>query len=320
MLETLELLKISTREQDRVEREFNMGGAQSADKGHGYHVLRVQENSPAHLAGIEPFFDYIVGINGIPLDTPESRVLQDQLLANMDKEVVLAIYSTKEQELREVPMIPNRSWTSNPGDGLIGLSIRFCTYEATNEHVWHILNVAPESPAELAGLIPYTDYIIGTPHVTLHSENDFYEFIEAYTGHPLRLYVYNSDFDACREVVITPNHAWGGEGALGCGVGYGYLHRIPKTNKYHNSQLTYQGDLKQQPQQFNDQSLPVEKSHPSMTNTDVVTVIPTTITTAPLIIETPAEPPETNRPQQSQQYPNYHQTIHFNNDKVPLDP
>ncbi|CAG8496356.1 5610_t:CDS:2 [Ambispora gerdemannii] len=217
-----------------------MGGAQSADKGHGYHVLRVQENSPAHLAGIEPFFDYIVGINGIPLDTPESRVLQDQLLANVDKEA------------------------------------------ATNEHVWHILQVAPKSPAELAGLMSFTDYIIGTPHATLHSEDDFYEIVESYIGHPIRLYVYNSDFDACREVIITPNNAWGGEGVLGCGVGYGYLHRIPKTNKYRNSQLTYpyQGDLKQQPQQLNDQSLlPVEKSHPSLNNSDVATI---TTTVAPL--------------------------------------
>lgn len=30
-----------------------------------------------------------------------------------------------------------------------------------------------------------------------------------------------------REVLLTPNSAWGGEGSLGCGIGYGYLHRIP---------------------------------------------------------------------------------------------
>ena len=28
-------------------------------------------------------------------------------------------------------------------------------------------------------------------------------------------------------VVLTPNSAWGGDGSLGCGIGYGYLHRIP---------------------------------------------------------------------------------------------
>ena len=28
-------------------------------------------------------------------------------------------------------------------------------------------------------------------------------------------------------MVLTPNSAWGGDGSLGCGIGYGYLHRIP---------------------------------------------------------------------------------------------
>lgn len=30
-----------------------------------------------------------------------------------------------------------------------------------------------------------------------------------------------------REVVLVPNRKWGGEGLLGCGVGFGLLHRIP---------------------------------------------------------------------------------------------
>jgi len=29
--------------------------------------------------------------------------------------------------------------------------------------------------------------------------------------------------------MLTPNTEWGGEGSLGCGIGYGYLHRIPET-------------------------------------------------------------------------------------------
>lgn len=39
--------------------------------------------------------------------------------------------------------------------------------------------------------------------------------------------MYNFDLDTVREVLLTPNSAWGGEGSLGCGIGYGYLHRIP---------------------------------------------------------------------------------------------
>ncbi|CAG8457672.1 10711_t:CDS:2 [Paraglomus brasilianum] len=215
-----------------------MGGTQSSQSGKGYHVLRVYDGSPAHEAGIEPFFDYVVGINGFPLDNPESKTLQEQLQDNINNEVILSIYSTKEQELREVTLIPNTDWTTKPEDGLIGLSIRFCSYEAINEHVWHILDVAPDSPAEMAGLVPYTDYIIGTPHVTLRGESDLDSLIESRLGRPLHLYVYNADRDVCREVIIVPNHEWGGEGSLGCGVGYGYLHRIPKVKKRRGS-----GDL-----------------------------------------------------------------------------
>nr|CAG8488873.1 13547_t:CDS:2 [Entrophospora candida] len=152
-----------------------MGGAQSTAKGQGYHVLKVHENSPAHSLGIEPFFDYIVGINGLSLDTPSSFILQEQLYNNIDKKVILLIYSTKEQEFREVSLVPNKNWSSKLENGLI--------------------DIAPDSPAEMAGLVPFTDYVIGSPHATLRGENDFYELVESNLGKPIRIYVYNADFD-----------------------------------------------------------------------------------------------------------------------------
>ena len=45
-----------------------------------------------------------------------------------------------------------------------------------------------------------TDFVIGTPHATLRSETDLYDLIEEYLGKSLQLYVYNADFDVCREV------------------------------------------------------------------------------------------------------------------------
>lgn len=44
---------------------------------------------------------------------------------------------------------------------------------------------------------------------------------------PLKLYVYNHEYDVTREVTITPRRSWGGEGALGCVLGFGALHRVP---------------------------------------------------------------------------------------------
>nr|6G8W_A Chain A, Golgi reassembly-stacking protein 1 [Homo sapiens]6G8W_B Chain B, Golgi reassembly-stacking protein 1 [Homo sapiens] len=95
-----------------------------------------------------------------------------------------------------------------------------------SEQVWHVLDVEPSSPAALAGLRPYTDYVVGSDQILQESE-DFFTLIESHEGKPLKLMVYNSKSDSCREVTVTPNAAWGGEGSLGCGIGYGYLHRIP---------------------------------------------------------------------------------------------
>lgn len=43
----------------------------------------------------------------------------------------------------------------------------------------------------------------------------------------LELFVYNADYDTLRAVRIRPTTNWGGSGLLGCGVGYGLLHRLP---------------------------------------------------------------------------------------------
>ncbi|XP_017275846.1 Golgi reassembly-stacking protein 2-like isoform X2 [Kryptolebias marmoratus] len=203
-----------------------MGGAQSVEipggGSEGYHVLRVQENSPGHRAGLEPFFDFIVSINHTRLNK-DNDTLKDLLKASVEKPVKMLVYSSKTLELRETTVTPSNLWG---GQGLLGVSIRFCSFEGANENVWHVLEVEPNSPAALAGLRPHTDYIIGADTVMNESE-DLFSLIESHEGKGLKLYVYNTDTDNCREVVITPNSAWGGDGSLGCGIGYGYLHRIP---------------------------------------------------------------------------------------------
>ncbi|KAG2458121.1 GORS1 protein, partial [Polypterus senegalus] len=150
-------------------------------------------------------------------------MLKNLLKANVEKPVKLEVYSIKAMKVRELEVIPSNMWG---GQGLLGASVRFCSFQGANEHVWHVLDVEASSPAALAGLQPFTDYIVGADQVIQDSE-DFYSLIESHEGKPLKLLVYNTESDHCREVVVTPNGAWGGEGSLGCGIGYGYLHRIP---------------------------------------------------------------------------------------------
>ncbi|XP_033494341.1 Golgi reassembly-stacking protein 1-like [Epinephelus lanceolatus] len=202
------------------------GGTQS-----GYHVHGVQEGSPAQRAGLEPFFDFVLSIGHTRLNK-ESDLLKDLLKANVEKAVKLEVYNSKTQRVRELEVIPSNMWG---GQGLLGASVRFCSFEGANENVWHVLDVEAGSPATLAGLIAHDDFIVGADQVLQDSE-DFFSLIEANEGKPLKLLVYNTQTERCREVVVTPNGAWGGEGSLGCGIGYGYLHRIPTRPAQPNTQ------------------------------------------------------------------------------------
>ncbi|XP_053716248.1 Golgi reassembly-stacking protein 1-like [Synchiropus splendidus] len=188
----------------------------------GYHVHGIQEDSPAFKAGLEPFFDFILSIGNTRLNK-ENDLLKDLLKANVEKAVKLEVYNSKTQRMRELEVTPSNMWG---GQGLLGASVRFCSFEGASENVWHVLDVEPSSPAALAGLAAYEDFIVGADHVLQDSE-DFFSLVEASEGKPLKLLVYNTQSDQCREVTVTPNGAWGGEGSLGCGIGFGYLHRIP---------------------------------------------------------------------------------------------
>ncbi|XP_069873562.1 Golgi reassembly-stacking protein 1 isoform X1 [Dipodomys merriami] len=201
---------------------------QPAGGAEGFHLHGVQENSPAQQAGLEPYFDFIITIGHSRLNKG-SDTLKALLKANVERPVKLEVFSMKTMRVREVEVVPSNMWG---GQGLLGASVRFCSFRRASEQVWHVLDVAPSSPAALAGLRPYTDYVVGSDQILQESE-DFFSLIESHEGKPLKLMVYNSEWDACRELTVTPNAAWGGEGSLGCGVGYGYLHRIPTQPSSH---------------------------------------------------------------------------------------
>lgn len=109
----------------------------------------------------------------------------------------------------------------------MGLTLQLAPLNAT-QSIWHILSIpSPLSPAHLAGLLPYSDYILGTPSGTLRGEAALGELIEDHLNRSLVLWVYNSEFDVVREVDLIPRRGWGGEGALGAVLGFGALHRLP---------------------------------------------------------------------------------------------
>lgn len=70
------------------------------------HCLRVAESSPAAQAGIEPFFDYLVGVDGASAVqglSPEE--LSSALEENEGREIGLRVYSAKTQKIRRACLL-----------------------------------------------------------------------------------------------------------------------------------------------------------------------------------------------------------------------
>jgi hypothetical protein len=109
----------------------------------------------------------------------------------------------------------------------LGLAFQLAPLNST-QNIWHVLNIpSPLSPAHQAGLLPHSDYILGSPSGALKGEAALGELVEDHINRSLVLWVYNSEFDVVREVELVPRRGWGGEGALGAVLGFGALHRLP---------------------------------------------------------------------------------------------
>lgn len=231
---------------------------------YGFRVLHVKQNSPASEAGIESLFDFIIGLNGHPIveerrysgdaqnavasvdaETPPIDLFYQEIENCRGRSVTLDVWTAKGRVSRSI-IVPvetapdgddnKRSQNDDDGDmpdfGL-GMTVQWTPLEVA-DHVWHVLNVAPNSPAEEAGLISHADYIVGAENGLLESGGEsllarVVSKIYNTRGNDasVELYVYNHDYDTLRPVRIQPNADWGGSGLLGCGVGYGLLHRLP---------------------------------------------------------------------------------------------
>lgn len=189
----------------------------------GYRVLGVQANSPASSCGLVSFFDFIVEANGIPLKTLDTTFI-DLIKASEDVVLPIRVFNSKSATTRDVALVPSRKW---PGDGMLGITIRFDSYHNVDEDVVHILDVEAGSPADLAGLQADSDYLLGTSERVFKSVDALFEELQAHINKTMEIYVYNSNTDEVRNVVIMPSDEWGGEGLLGAGLAHGFLHRLP---------------------------------------------------------------------------------------------
>lgn len=211
---------------------------------YGFRVLYTEAGSEAVAAGLEPLFDYIVGVNGEtfeppktqnPIDVEPTHVPLEKLdqLIRSSSLAQLEVWSMKGSETRTV----NVRIAPSAEDYGLGAVVQWTPIEAA-EHVWHILDTTPHSPADHAGLISHSDYIVGAERGLLEQggENLLARVVTHVAGASddggITLYVYNHDYDTLRPVRIVPRRdERTGALLLGCGVGYGLLHRLPARSK-----------------------------------------------------------------------------------------
>ncbi|EXJ53871.1 hypothetical protein A1O7_09207 [Cladophialophora yegresii CBS 114405] len=188
-----------------------------SDTSFGFQVLR---NTNKELQ-LEPWFDFIIGMNGHYLDSPDPNLFVTELRNCAGAYCTLDLWSAKGQR-RHSLTIPVPA-SAEP----LGLSLQLTPLNST-QNIWHVLSIpSPLSPAHQAGLLPHSDYILGSPSGTLKGEAALGELVEDHLNRSLVLWVYNSEFDVVREVELVPRRGWGGEGALGAVLGFGALHRLP---------------------------------------------------------------------------------------------
>lgn len=199
-----------------------MGGSASTEIG-GVRVFKVSPGSPAAEAGLEVFFDFIVAINGVNLEPGEQSVFAKHIQDAENGTAKITVYNTRANMTREVTVMP-RKWA---GNGLLGATVRYDAVDVAENHGIRVLEVFPNSTAAHAGLVPFQDFLLGTPQRVFHDIDELVEVVQANINERMQVYVYNADSESVRETILMPNNAWGGDGCIGCDIGTGLLHRIP---------------------------------------------------------------------------------------------
>eukprot|EP00906_Rhabdomonas_costata_P018671 RCo027237 len=222
----------------------------------GYQVARVVEGSPAHQAGLVPFFDFILFVDNIRMDTVDSSFFCKYISKNENQPLKMTLYSTKASTYRGITLVPNRHWG---GSGLLGCSIEWGTTEQAMNCVWQIMNVAPGSPGHQAGLQSYRDYLVGMQDYSQESEATINMFVDPTDVHdrlacclglqqqlgtalPLLVLVHDCVANDIREVLL---HVIGP--TLGLDIANGHLHHIPSTSSSGRLPIIREGGFCRQP-------------------------------------------------------------------------
>jgi len=207
-----------------------MGDSDSSENM-GWRILEILPKSPCSDKNLCVYFDYIVGINGVRLDT-SAETFWAMISQNENQSVILTVFNFKTRIKRDIEIIPNRNWGEQ--NSLLGLVIVLSDFTKADSQCIHITKVHPNSPAAESGLLAKNDYLLGTPVEPFTNFDKFSTIIHEFIDQLLPIWVYNSEYASIRLVEIQPSSSYDGDGILGCEVADGFLNNLPSLNENQN--------------------------------------------------------------------------------------
>jgi len=70
------------------------------------------------------------------LQDKDNDTLKEILKQHVERPLELTVFNSKAQTVRQTQIVPSQCWG---GQGLLGISIRFCSFEGASQNVWHVL-------------------------------------------------------------------------------------------------------------------------------------------------------------------------------------
>ena len=203
-----------------------MGNITPAKMSIGYRITSIDERSGISFSpAIVPMLDFIVYPDTDSIKNSQGILhIENVIAANPNKELELTVYNIISQDFRKVRVVT----IERDGKGYLGIKIRPEDYTMAHIKVMHILSCMANGPLANAGVSAKDDYILGTRDEIFADLDEFKEFLRANDKKEIVFLAYNSEKKSIREVMITPDTQWGGEGCLGGDIGYGISHAIPK--------------------------------------------------------------------------------------------
>ncbi|KAF7682520.1 Golgi reassembly-stacking protein 1 [Astathelohania contejeani] len=179
-------------------------------------ILKVKEGTPSHDANLLPFMHFITHVNDMPISTPSDIKRLGELWRSGS--LKLGVFDARTRTMKEYDIPSFEGGTSQS----LGISVKLYTGDPFVLAL-RILEICPDSPAMLAGLIERQDWIIGIEGADIHDENELSEYLYRRRGEEVTMLIYNSGMGSIRPVKIIP----GMEMMLGCDIGTGIINQIP---------------------------------------------------------------------------------------------